>query len=65
MMNEIITKADQTANLLVCELEEAHREALAVCRQEGHTLRDRALAAYLGERLAIAKKLESDLLRLR
>jgi hypothetical protein len=65
-INEIFTKATQTANLLVRDLVEAYHEASAACQQAGvTTLRDKALMAYLGDRLVAARKLERDLLDLR
>jgi hypothetical protein len=63
-MDELIVKAAQTANVLVSDLTEAYRQASAATRPEGRTLGDKALTAYLEERLAIARMLESDLLRL-
>jgi hypothetical protein len=63
-LNELITKATQTANLLVSDLEQAYCEVRTILRPEGPTLSDKALLAYLAERLAAARKLESDLLNL-
>jgi hypothetical protein len=63
-MNEIITKATQTANLLVSDLREAYHEASNIQRPEGSALGDKALLAYLADRLVAARKLESDLLNL-
>jgi hypothetical protein len=63
-MDEIITKAVQTANLLISDLEEAYGEASTILRPEGRTLGDKALQAYLADRLVAARILESDLLNL-
>ncbi len=65
-MDELITKAQHDAAFLVGGLMEAHRIA---CRREcdqpaGLSRGDKALIAYLAERLAVARKLESDLLNL-
>jgi hypothetical protein len=63
-MDEIITKAVQTANLLISDLEEAYLEASTILRPEGRTFGDKALMAYLADRLVAARILESDLLNL-
>ncbi len=63
-MDEAITKAQQGANLLASDLMEAYRAACRIQRPEGPSRGDKAIMAYLLERLDIARKLESDLLNL-
>lgn len=60
-MTESITKAAQAMQFVTGDLLAAARDAAAVERPEGQSVRDRALAAYLADCLDLARKLEQKL----
>ena len=63
-MDESITKAAQTANFIVSDLEEAWRAVRIAtkARPEGKNLFDKATEAYLSQLIIDARALESKLL---
>jgi hypothetical protein len=65
-IDEAITKCQQTASLLESDILQAYNKACNIVRDSpcGASKRDNALIAYLAERLAAIRKLQSDLLNL-
>jgi hypothetical protein len=63
-MNENLTKAVESAAFLIGDLQAAWSDANSIDRPEGRSVGDRVLLAYLGDCLEMARKLQSQLLRI-
>ena len=62
--NEQITKAQQCADMLVSDIQQAYKASLEIVKPEGRNRRDNALTLYLAECLDMARKLNSRLANL-